>query len=289
MGDNMCDFDKVRAIKKQEILNNMHYGNKSQDNMVIYRICYNDGSKLDYFDLINNESFSLNSFFLRLLYDISFSSDIKYIRIALTNKKYKDVVDSMPSHYSQKIDFDDKLLENIEKVRDFLKMYHYISIKEYMNQDNFTDYNYKLINSMIDIINSHSKFTYGYVVSIRKGKTPDNKIVNYYTHMICSLLSIKKTNNCHNLAGLAYIGNNHLDLFSKSYTIKSPSRYKYLKCHSFLNNSQTFLRHFPYLIDYILDLMNWKYINKQDEIPNYVYDQLKQKYMIEKDNKLKLK
>lgn len=272
--------EEMLKQKCKEIYLNMKYGKDSEDNIIKYNIDYLDGSNLTFLDNFNDQ-FKPELFIKRLLYDIKFNDQIKLIRLFITNKKYSDYKGNNHYYYiNELLQLDDQLLDNIEHLEHKLKAYSLYSSKEFLEYNDFNDDNYKLINSMIDIINSNERIQYGYMINyLRRSKDEEgqNKIEIY--HSLCSLHSIKNGVQTVQVDKNVYKAINFKNTSSKNYDLISFSSETYLKDNKFSkHNSKVFIK-FPYLIEYIMDLINWKYDHKTDIIPDEVYDILKDQYM----------
>lgn len=282
-------MDILKSImnnKSQEIIYNITYGNNSSDNVIFYDIFYNNNARLNYTENFTEE-FNASTFIKRLLNDIKYDNNIKSIRTVITNKKYKDLLASRYFCFERTLSMNDQLLSEVEKVEKEIKMYHLLSSSKFTKYGNFTDKDYSLVNSIVDIINSQEIVNYGYIVNnVSMMKVRSHVMPSFKVHQISSIYSINQDPRSRLISGNVYKGYNFNNNTSKNYIVKTFTKDDYLKNYNFLNNYKTFIRSFPYLVGYILELMSWKYIHKTDEIPNYVYDEIKQVY-INNDYKIK--
>ena len=275
---------EVMKRKTNEIILNNKLGNTSNDNVILYDIIYNNGSKLNYIEKFNDQ-FSGTSFIKRLLHDVKFSEDIQLIKIVITNEKYKSLSDCNLFYINENLKMNDQLFNNIEQVKNKINLYHMFSSSEFNKYDQFTDKDYALLNSIVDIIDSNETIRYGCVVNKVKLSSLKSNHRTFYNIQICSMYSIEKDYKNKLISGKVYKGMNFENKYSKNYIVKSFTTQEYLNNLSLLTR-KTLIKEFPYLVDYFLELISWKNVNKTDIIPEEVYDVIKQKYM-NSDKKVK--
>lgn len=280
-------MDLIKDImqkKSHEIVLNHKLGNSSSDNVIVYDITYNNGSKLNYIEKFN-EQFSGTSFIKRLLLDVKFSNDIQHIKIIITNDKYKSLSDCNLFYLNENLEMNDQLFDNIEKIKNQINLYHLFSSTKFNKYDNFNDQDYTLLNSIVDIVNHTETIRYGSVVNnVRLHKLKSNHR-SFNNIQICSMYSIEKDYRNKLINGKVYKGFNFENKYSKNYIVKSFTTQEYLNDFRLLS-AKSLIKGFPYLVDYFLELISWKCANKTDMIPKEVIDEIKQKYM-NNDKKVK--
>ena len=215
-----------------------------------------------------------------MLYDIHYDNNIKLVKVMINNNKYKEYESC--SNFCEQFDMSGDLVSTVNKIEKQISYYHLFSTNEFLKQDLFTDKDYKLVNTIVDIINSCESIKYGYIINykcLNRKLTTHQKYRAILFHQLCSLYSINNDLRKVQISNNVYKSINFQNKSSKNYVIQSYKDEPYLKDYSFFLSSRQYLLSFPYLVDYILELMNWKYKNNQQNIPDNVYDEISQEYI----------